>query len=415
MPRITLAIVGAGNRGMAYARYALEHPDAARVVAVAEPRAHQRRQLAAAHDVPAHGVFLDWKTMAERERLADAVLITTPDHLHTDPALAFIENGYHVLLEKPMAPTEAECERIAAAATAGGVMMAVGHVYRYTTFTQRVKTLIDDGGIGEVVNIQSIEPVGYWHQAHSFVRGNWRKEAASSFMLLSKSCHDLDWIQYVMGARCTSVSSFGTLKHFRRDEKPAEAGDRCVDCDYEPECPYSAKKLYVGMVERGQTDAFPLHVIADDRSRAGVLEALRTGPYGRCVYECDNDVVDNQVVNLQFEGGQTASFTMVAFTDTGYRRTHIFGTRGELYMEGPRIEHFDFLTDETRVIDVDEDIDTALEGHGYGDYYLMKRFVEAVATDAPELILSGPEETLQTHRIVFAAERARREHRVVTL
>ena len=415
MSQITLAIVGAGNRGAAYARYALEHPDEAKVVAVAEPRVHPRAQIADAHDLPDTQVFSDWRALAQRERLADAVLITTPDHLHTDPALAFIEKGYHVLLEKPMAPTEAECEHIAEAAAEADVLMAVGHVYRYTNFTRRVKAMVDEGVIGEVVNIQSIEPVGYWHQAHSFVRGNWRNEAESSFMLLSKSCHDLDWIQYIMDARCTSVASFGTLKHFRREEKPAEAGDRCLDCAYEPKCPYSAKKLYLGMVERGQTDAFPLHVITDDRSREGVMQALRTGPYGRCVYECDNDVVDNQVVNLQFDGGQTASFTMVAFTDTGHRRTHIFGTRGEIYMEGPRIEHFDFLTDETRVINVEETIDTSLEGHGYGDYHLMKRFVEAVATNSPELILSGPEETLQTHRIVFAAERARREHAVVDL
>lgn len=415
MSQITLAIVGAGNRGAAYARYALEHPGKAKVVAVAEPRAYQRSQLAATHDIPAERVFSDWKAMAERDRLADAVLITTPDHLHTDPALAFIEKGYHVLLEKPMAPTEAECEQIAHAAIEKDILMAVGHVYRYTNFTQRVKAMIDEGVIGEVVNIQNIEPVGYWHQAHSFVRGNWRNEAESSFMLLSKSCHDLDWMQYIMDARCTSVSSFGTLKHFREEEKPDTAGDRCLDCEYEPQCPYSAKKLYLGMVERGETDQFPLHVIADDRSWEGVMEALRTGPYGRCVYACDNNVVDNQVVNLQFDSGQTASFTMVAFTDTGHRRTHIFGTRGEIYMEGPRIEHFDFMTDETRVISVDEDIDTSLEGHGYGDYYLMKRFVEAVATDSPELILSGPEETLQTHRIVFAAERARRQHTVVDL
>lgn len=415
MEPIAVAVVGAGNRGAAYAQYALEHPEQAQVVAVAEPRDHPRRQLARAHDIPRQYVVADWKALAEQDKLADAVLITTPDRLHAAPALAFIEKGYHLLLEKPMAPTEAECERIVEAATAQGIMLAVGHVYRYTNFTQRIKAMIDDGVIGEVVNIQNIEPVGYWHQAHAFVRGNWRNEAGSSFMLLSKSCHDLDWIRYVMGERCTSVSSFGSLNHFRAEEKPDEAGDRCLDCDYEPECPYSAKKLYLGMVERGETDQYPLYVIADDLSREGVTEALRTGPYGRCVYECDNDVVDHQVVNMQFEGRKTASFTMTAFTDTGYRRTHIFGTRGEIYMEGPHIEHFDFLTDETHVIDIDEEIDTELKGHGYGDYYFMKRFVEAVATDAPELILSGPEETLETHQMVFAAERSRREHRVIDL
>jgi predicted dehydrogenase len=235
-------------------------------------------------------------------------------------------------------------------------------------------------------------------------------------MLLAKSCHDIDWLRYIMGDRCQSVSSFGSLKHFRTAEKPAEAGDalRCTACDYEPQCPYSAKKLYLGALARGHT-GWPVNVLTFDTTEAGVLQALETGPYGRCVYECDNDVVDHQVVNLEFAGGQTASFTMTAFTPHGHRRTNIFGTRGEIYGNGHEIRITDFLTDETRTVDTTKSDSSILGGHGGGDFGLMAAFIKAVAENDPSGLLSGPDETLESHLMVFAAEQARREHRVVEM
>ena len=158
--------------------------------------------------------------------MADAVIICTQDAMHAEPAVAFAKKGYAILLEKPMAPNEADCRRIVEAVKANGILFAVCHVMRYTRYTQMLKQVVDSGAIGEVVSLQHLEPVGYWHQAHSFVRGNWRNEQESSFMLLAKSCHDLDWIRYIMGEPCLSVSSFGALKHFNTSEKPAEAGER---------------------------------------------------------------------------------------------------------------------------------------------------------------------------------------------
>lgn len=420
MDPVTFAVIGAGSRGNGYAKYALEHPHRAEVAGVAEPREQARMRFVADHDVNPTTIFTDWREAAAQEKFADAVVITTQDAMHTEPAIAFAEKGYHLLLEKPMAPTADECRRIVDAVKANGVMLAVGHVLLYTKYTQMLKQVLDSGAIGEVVSMQRLEPVGYWHQAHSFVRGNWRNEAESSFMLMAKSCHDIDWIRYIMGQKCQSVSSFGSLKHFRREEKPAEAGDalRCVDCAFEPDCPYSAKQLYLGNLARGNEE-WPVSVLTFDTSEAGVIEALKTGPYGRCVYECDNDVVDNQVVNMLFENGTTASFTMTAFTLAGHRRTSIFGTRGEIYGDGAEIRVTDFVTGETTVIDTNKepsDSDgTLLGGHGGGDYGLMASFIKAVATNDPSLLLSGPDETLESHLMVFAAEDARRGNRVVDL
>ncbi len=412
MNPVKLLIIGAGGRGGGYATYAAEHPDLAKVVGVAEPRDFYRNRLIETHNIPSENVFTDWRAAAERQRLADAVIIATQDNMHADPAVAFAGKGYHMLLEKPMAPNEGDCRRIVSAAVENKIIFAVCHVMRYTAYTLRLKAVIDSGAIGEVVSLQHFEPVGYWHQAHSFVRGHWGNEAKSSFMLLAKSCHDLDWISYIMDARCLKVSSFGSLYHFRKESKPAGAADRCLECPVEADCPYSAKKIYLGMLERGNK-GWPVDVLTPDVTPEGITQALRDGPYGRCVYECDNDVVDNQVVNMLFEGGRTASFTMTAFNEAGHRKTRIFGTRGEIYGDGSKITLFDFLTDKTEVIDTEAADASILGGHGGGDYGLMKRFIAAVASNDQSKILSGPAETLESHLMVFAAERARRENSVV--
>lgn len=410
---VTLIVAGGGDRGTAYSRLAADNPSA-KVVGVAEPRDSYRNRIAEMHGIPAENVFTDWREMVKRDKFADAVVVATQDRHHTEPAVAFAAKGYHMLLEKPMAPTAAECRRIVQATIDNGILFAVCHVMRYTAYTRKLKSVIDSGMIGEVVCMQHLEPVGYWHQAHSFVRGHWGNEGKSSFMLLAKSCHDIDWIRYIMGARCLKVSSFGSVFHFRKEQQPEGAAARCVDCGVEGECPYSAKKIYLGRVKRGYT-AWPVNVLAGEVTEESISEAIATGPYGRCVYECDNDVVDNQVVNMQFEGGKTANFVMTAFNEQSDRKTRIFGTRGEIRGDGSIIEHFDFLSDETNVVDLKSADSSITGGHGGGDGRLFDSFVSAVAEGDQSRILSGPNETLESHMMVFAAEQSRKENRVVEL
>ena len=414
MKKVSIIIVGAGSRGTGYAEYALEHPDQAKIIGVAEPREKYSNRLVEKHAIQPDLIFNDWQELATKPKLADAVIIATPDAEHVAPAIAFAKKGYHILLEKPMATSEEECRKTTETATDAGIVFAVCHVLRYTAFTRKLKELLTDGLIGEIVSLQTLEPVGYWHQAHSFVRGNWRNEAESSSMLLAKCCHDLDWISHVIDRPCTAVQSFGNLKHFRKSEQPAGAADRCLDCGVESNCAYSALKIYSKFLKKGLT-GWPLDVLAADVTEENITEALRTGPYGCCVYACDNDVVDHQVVNMQFEGGATASLTMTAFTEAAARKIRIFGTKGELDCDSTNIKHFDFLTDQWKTIETDPVDPSILGGHGGGDYGLMKAFVNAVAQNDPTLVLSGPSETLASHRMVFAAETARNENRVVQL
>jgi len=412
MKPVTVMILGAGNRGTGYARYAAELPDRAKIVAVAEPRDAYRNPMVEAHGIDPANVMTDWVQAIDRPRLADAVLICMPDAMHAQPTIEMAKKGYHIMVEKPMAPTADECRAMVDEVKKAGVIFAVGHVMRYTRYTRTLKKLVDEGAVGDVVSIHHLESVGWWHQAHSYVRGNWRNEAESSSMLLAKSCHDLDWLRYIMKTSCLRCHSFGSLHLFKKENKPAGAGMRCMDCAIEPECAYSAKKIYLGRIAKGQT-GWPLDVLAPVVNKESITQALIDGPYGRCVYECDNDVVDHQVVDMEFDGGQTASFTMTAFNKGGGRKTNVFGTKGEIYGDGSRIELFDFLTEKKTEVDLDSADASILGGHGGGDFGLMDGFISAVSSGDRSHILSGPDETLESHLMVFAAERARKEGCVV--
>ena len=414
MKKVKLIIAGAGSRGAGYAEFAKSCPDRLEIVGVAEPRDFYRNELAKKFNIPEKNVYTDWRDLAKRKKFADGVIIATQDNMHTEPALNFAQKGYHIMLEKPMAPTAGECKRIVAAAKKNGIIFAVCHVLRSTNYTRKLKEILDSGVIGDIVSMQHIEEVGWWHQAHSFVRGNWRNEKESSSMLLAKSCHDVDWISYIMGQKCKAVSSFGSLKHFRKAEQPAGAASRCLDCSCEPACPYSAIKIYIkDRLEKGQ-NGWPVNVLTPVVTKENILKALREGPYGRCVYECDNDVVDNQVVNMLFEGGRTVAFTMTAFAHGG-RKTRIFGTKGEIHGDSSEIKIFDFLTQTSKVADTNASEGSILGGHGGGDGGLMESFVTALATNDPSQILSGPDATLESHLMVFAAEKSRKQGKVITL
>ncbi|UYM15622.1 Gfo/Idh/MocA family protein [Endozoicomonas euniceicola] len=430
MKPVTMVIIGAGSRGRAYARYALEHPEQLQIVAVAEPGEEYRAHLAEQHNIRPDRVYSDWQALRKCKKVADAVAICTQDDLHKEPAVAMAKKGYHLLLEKPMSVNPDDCQAIVDAVKAHKVMLSVCHVLRYTPYTVRLKNLLDSGVIGDICSIQHLEPVGYWHQAHAFVRGNWSKEAVSAPMLMSKACHDLDWLRYLAGKSCLQISSFGQLSHFRQEQKPAGGSDRCLDCKLSETCPYSAQNIYLYNVYKprvgnntteklfvgGSVKQWPWDVLTPEPSYETIIEALRTGPYGRCVYACDNDVVDHQVVNMQFEGGMTASFTMTAFIPMTDRKTSIFGSRGRIEGDGRKLYWYDFLSRTETVYDTHAFAgSSAAGGHAGGDEALMKAFVAAVANNDPSYILSGPDETMESHRMVFAAEQARRENRVISL
>lgn len=404
---VTIAIVGAGSRGAAYARYAAAFPARVRVAAVADPVTARRDALAGRHQVRPGLRFADWRDLAAQPRVADAAVVATPDREHAEPARQFARLGYHVLLEKPIAPTRDECVTLVDAVEAEGVVFAVCHVLRYTAYTEAVRGVIAGGRLGELVGIDHIEPVGWWHFAHSYVRGNWRQEGAAGPAILTKCCHDMDWLRHLVGREAVRVSSVGALVHFTAGNRPDGAAARCLDCAVEPDCPYSAPRLYLGCLGDPDRERWPLSVVTMDLTERGVREALRRGPYGRCVYGSDNDVADHQVATIEFEGGVTATLTMSAFTPKARRLTRVMGTRGFLDGDGAAFTVTDFVTGAAERTVVAASRDRTGGGHDGGDDGVMDAFVRAVATGDRSLVRSSPRESLESHLMAFAAERSR--------
>ncbi|MEL4504623.1 Gfo/Idh/MocA family oxidoreductase [Luteococcus sp. H138] len=411
---VRYAIAGAGSRGRSYANWIRQHPDRALLLAIADPTTSAAQSIALDHRLRDDSIFGSWQEMVQSQPDVNAVIVCTQDNDHVAPAIAFLRAGYDVLLEKPMAPTEPECHKITQAAEASGTIFSVCHVMRHTPLTAAIKRMLIEGRVGQIMSVEHLEPVGWWHHAHSYVRGNWCQQESSSSMLLAKSCHDLDWLLYIVGQPLAKVSSFGTLSHFTKQNQPAEAADRCLDCPLQDSCAYSATRIYLTKARLGAFD-WPLDVITHDLTLAGVHQALREGPYGRCVYSCDNDVVDHQVVAMEFMGGATAVFTMTAFTEKALRKTRIFGTLGRLETDGEEIKILDFRTGRETVTPVGfgEQIG-ASQGHAGGDDGLMDSFTTAVA-ERDQSLVSDASSALASHLAVFAAERSRLTGTVIDL
>ena len=406
---VRVAVLGAGVRGHGFGQIMAELPLLAQVVAVAEPRDAYRDLFAAEHHLAPGQVFKTWEDFVACPPSCDAVVIATMDQDHVKSAVACLKKGLHVLLEKPMATLLKDCRAIEAAQRKAGTMVAVCHSMRYQKGFATLREVVASGRIGEIVSMDQIEQVSFWHQAHSFVRGNWGNEGRSTFMLMAKSCHDLDYIAFLVGRPCRRVSSFGGLNYFNRAHAPAGATARCTDgCPVEATCLFSALKQYV---YADHLDHWPVDVVSPVHTREAHLEAIRTGPYGRCVYQCDNDVVDHQVVALDFDGDITATFTMTAFTQRGGRQIRVHGTEGEASFEERDIVVRSFRSNDVETIAVGPEIG----GHGGGDNCVVRDWLDAIRLQAPEKIRTSAQESLRTHTIVFAAERSRLEGRTIEI
>ncbi len=414
MKQVTAILIGAGNRGAeAYASYALKFPGELSFVGVAEPRKDRREEFARKHKIEDRYALADWKELLAFPRLADCVLICTQDQLHVEPMKRAMELGYDILCEKPISPSKEELLMLKKETASYPGLISVAHVLRYSPFFRKIKEIIQSGVLGQLVNIQHMESVGYWHMAHSFVRGNWANSKESCPMILAKCCHDFDILLYLVEKPCKRVSSFGRLSHFTPENAPEGAPLRCTDgCMHKDNCPFFAPRFYE---EHPQAAAGGFRkVVAMGERREDLLEALQTGPYGRCVYHCHNDVVDHQVVNLEFEGGITASVTMCAFTNLCERTITIQGTRGELQgrMEEDRIQVVDFVTGNKSVYE----LNTPKTGHSGSDAAMMKELVSLISTQRQSESVSKAIEAIDSHLIAFAAEESRiQQGRVIEL
>ena len=363
------------------------------------------------YHIPEENCFSSAEEMLEQDRLADVMVVSTMDRQHVGHAIPALRKGYHILLEKPISPELSKCRELLEVASQCPGKIIVCHVLRYTVFYNTLKDLIQRGRIGDVVAICANENVGYWHQAHSFVRGNWRNSTQTSPMILQKSCHDMDILTWLLGKRCKAVSSFGSTQLFKPERAPEGAALRCLDgCKVKDTCPFDAEKIYITSPKTGLAtgDSWISSVLSVEHTLESTYKALREGPYGRCVYHCDNDVVDHQQTNLLMEDGSTISFTMCAFTENCYRTFKAMGTKGELEADmKSNLIHVRVFGQEEETIDVGK-LSSDLKGHGGGDSGIVEDFLNMLLTDSqPNQRTTTLEHSMESHFIALAAEESR--------
>ena len=392
-----IAIIGFGGRGHIYGAYARQNPDKFNLVAIADIAEHRRRDAEENFGAVAYS---DYKELLNKGYKLDLVVISTQDADHKEHALYAMKKGYDLLLEKPVAINEEDCREIYACAKENHRKVYVCHVLRYTPFYRTVKDIIDSGELGDVVAIHASENVGYYHQAHSYVRGPWRNSLESSPMILAKCCHDMDIIRYLIGEKCVAVSSFGELCFFKAKNAPKGATAYCTDCPHENSCVYNAKRVYTEHLWMGS------YFVKNGLTEENLLTELPYSQYDRCVFQCDNDVVDHQSTIMQFENGKTATHTMTAFSKEIYRDIKVFGTKAELVgvMEDCKIEVRPF-GGATKKINVDISSAT-VGGHSGGDYFMMNEIWNVLEGREGKGI-TYLDVSIESHLMSFAAETSR--------
>jgi predicted dehydrogenase len=396
---VTAILIGAGHRGTIYADFARLHPDQLRIVAVADTQSRRRHLVSEKHGIPEPMLFDYWKTVLAMDKFADAVIIATPDYLHTEPCLAALDKGYDILLEKPIAPTEAECRAILQKVQDTNRIVGVCHVLRYSPYFRELKEIIDAGLIGDIISIQHMEPIGHIHMSHSYVRGKWRNSQKATPIILAKSSHDTDILRWLANSPANDVHCFGNLSWFTNKNAPEGSTERCTDgCAVEKTCPYSALQIYLRDHKRLYVFDLPENeALWDDI----ILEKLRTTDYGRCVYRMDNDQPDHLTVNILFRNGITAAFSMEAHVSYEGRRTRIMGSKGDIAGDMETFVMTDFATKKQTSWHLKTD------PHGGGDHRLVADWVQAVAQQNKDLLSSSIEASVESHLIAFAAERSR--------
>ena len=408
----SVVAIGCGSRTKIYASLMASLGDQFSLVAVADPDPQRRLAIKKICEDATILEFDSAEALLHETQLADLAIIATPDGQHCTQAIAAMRRGYDLLLEKPIATNAEDVAKVEREAERLNRKVVVCHVLRYSAFYQKVKEIVDSGRLGSVVSIQATEGVGAFHHAHSFVRGHWRNEEATSPMILAKSCHDLDILQWIAGSRCSTVSSVGGVRHFRPDSAPPGAAMGCfLDCPQSGRCDYDAQK-YLSSESQWLSYVVPT-LNVDGLKPEATLEWLKQSPWSRCVYHCDNTAVDHQVVQMEFKNSVTATFTMTAFANG--RSLEIYGTKaclrgGEVYKNNCGwdmliTDHIGGGTEEVRV----QANQLGYNSHGGGDFGLVDTLQTILTTgdrSSSDFLIA---ESVESHFMAFAADRSRRQ------
>lgn len=400
----TVAILGAGNRGMdVYGKLIKQRKDL-KVVAVAEKNKIRRNKFAEEHNIPPFKQFNSWEDLLIKDKIADGIIIATGDKEHYEPLIKSLKKGYKVLCEKPITDSYEEMKSLYNDYKQYSNNVMVSHVLRYTPFFRKLKEIIKKKEIGSIRFINLIENIGFFHFAHSYVRGNWRNKSVGAPIILAKSCHDLDILYWLLESQYLKVYSDTSKKYFNKDNIIKDAGFRCLECKVEDKCPYSAKKIYLN-----SEDDWPVSTITEDLTESGRINALKNTNYGKCVYRSDNDQHDVQSLLLKFENGINVHFTLHAFSKEMTRKINIYGSHGEIEgdLDKGEIQVRPFINDNTN-IEVDFQ-----GGHAGGDEKLINSFANFLNNKSDNI--TNLLTSLESHFAALAAEKSRKADRAIYL
>ena len=404
---VKVAILGLGSRGATtYGDYLITLNDV-KISAICDIDKDKLNFYQNKYHVEKKDCFLNSEDFFKAGKLADILIIATMDQDHYSQAMKALDLKYHLLLEKPIALNLKQCLDIENKALKNNLYVVVCHVLRYSLFYKKIKEIVNSKILGNIININTTENVGYWHQAHSFVRGNWNNSNKTSPMILQKCCHDFDILNWIIDKKPLNVSSFGSLSLFKKENAPKDSSNYCYDCKIQNNCPYNAVKYYVDSIKNDKDLGWPYDVVVLNPTKDKVLAAIKNGPYGRCVYKCDNNVVDHQIVNIQYEDNITVTHTMCAFSKDCYRDIKIFATRGDLIANtlNNTIIYHTFVDNKEFVIDVSK-LTNDLSGHMGGDKLMINELLKIINKETSQLD-SSIEKSVLSHVIAFAAEKSR--------
>lgn len=422
---VTAIIVGAGHRSFVYSELAKTNPEMLKIVGVADPNPVRRKKAMEYFGFGEDMCFENADELAKKGKLADAVINGTMDHQHLGTAVPLLNCGYDMLLEKPFAPNEPDMREIVECARKNNSKVMICHVLRYTPFYYSIKERIVNGDLGDIINIQTTEHVSYHHLSTSYIRGKWaNSDKCHTSMLLAKCCHDLDIMMWMMAeTKPTQISSFGGKYQFKPENAPKEAGTICMkDCPLVDTCVYSTKRLYIDHPDRWSFYVWDALEGIENPTIEDKIALMKTdNPYARCIYKCDNNVVDHQSVMVNFASGATGTHNMVGGSSEPRRYIHIVGTKGELFGNFEDSKYTvlkinpspDAHNEECDVEEVDlrvtGDMVGAYGGHGGGDERLAADFVKYIRGEKPSLACTSIFDSVAGHLSVYLADKSRED------
>lgn len=399
---VAFAFLGGGNRAFKYLKYITDNTGVAVAKAIVEPNELRRNNFGDMGNIDESQRFESVDNFFAQPKIADAVVICTPDATHHRYAIEALRRGYHVLLEKPIAGTMEQCIEVSQSASKKGLIVSVCHILRYHPYFKKIKELIDSGNLGKVISINHREAVGIDRACHSYVRGAWNRDDIATPMILTKFCHDTDLVTWWAGAPMSRIQSYGSLNWFNASNAPAQSSERCINCTISESCPYSAVELY----QKRREWIANFDRAANESIDEVIDRELKTGRFGRCVFHCDNNVVDRQLIAMEMENGITVNMSMDLFTKDDNRSTHICLTNGEIFGNESCIETVNFMNNEKNHYDY-SDMRHA-KYHAGADHAIVADFINSINGSKPGRCPdSSINAILESHRICFEAERSR--------